>query len=310
MRLIFSAVKIKNEKMKIFYLLATILLIQSCAAQKQLRLPVNEDNNTLLWEVSGNGLKQPSYLFGTFHILCKDDIQFGTNLKTALKLSRQVYLEMDLDDPKNTLGGMFFMNMKNKTLADLYTQDELQKLTKFYKDSLKMNLSYFNKMKPMMLAALLYPRMMPCKTPSGVEMELMAIAKKENKEIYGFETIEFQSSIFDSIPYSVQAKDLLKSIDSMGKYKLYFNKMVETYKNQQTDSLVAFVNDKTFSDGENNDALLKNRNLNWVKQLNNILPKNNIFIAVGAAHLFDNDGLIDLLRKEGYTVKPLENKLK
>ena len=96
----------------------------------------------------------------------------------------------------------------------------------------------------------------------------------------------------------------------MDKYKLYFNKMVDTYKNQQTDSLVAFVNDKTFSDGENNDALLKNRNLNWVKQLNNILPKNNIFIAVGAAHLFDNDGLIDLLRKEGYTVKPLENKLK
>ena len=217
---------------------------------------------------------------------------------------------MDLDDPKNTLGGMFFMNMKDKTLSDLYTVEELQKVTKFYKDSLKMNLSYFNKMKPMMLAALLYPRMMPCKTPSGVEIELMTIAKKEKKEILGFETIEFQSSIFDSIPYSVQAKDLLKSIDSMDKYKLYFNKMVQTYKNQQTDSLVAIVNDKTFTDGENNDALLKNRNINWVKQLKTILPKNNIFMAVGAAHLFGNDGLIDLLRKDGFTVKPIVNKLK
>ena len=173
-----------------------------------------------------------------------------------------------------------------------------------------MNLSFFNKMKPMMLAALLYPRMMPCKTPSGVEMELMTIAKKEQKEILGFETIEFQSSVFDSIPYSVQAKDLLKSIDSMDKYKVYFNKMVQTYKNQQTDSLVAIVNDKTFSDGENNDALLKNRNLNWVKQLKTILPKKNIFMAVGAAHLFGNDGLIDLLRKEGYTVKGIENQQK
>ena len=70
------------------------------------------------------------------------------------------------------------------------------------------------------------------------------------------------------------------------------------------------VNDKTFSDGENNDALLKNRNTNWVKQLKTILPKNNIFMAVGAAHLFGKDGLIDLLRKEGYTVKGIENKLK
>ena len=296
--------------MKIFYLFATVFFLQSCKAQSNIKLPVNKDNNTLLWEVSGKNLKQPSYLFGTFHILCKDDIQFSANLQVALKASQQVYFEMDLDDPKNTLGGMFFMNMKDKTLSDLYTVEELQKVTKFYKDSLNMKLSYFNKMKPMMLAALLYPRMMPCKTLSGVEIELMTIAKKEKKEILGFETIEFQSSIFDSIPYSMQAKDLLKSIDSMDKYKLYFNKMVQTYKNQQTDSLVAIVNDKTFTDGENNDALLKNRNVNWVKQLKTILPKNNIFMAVGAAHLFGNDGLIDLLRREGYTVKGIENQQK
>lgn len=296
--------------MKIFYLLATVFLIQSCAAQNILKLPINKDNNTLLWEISGKDLKQPSYMFGTFHILCKDDIQFSANLQTALKACQEVYFEMDLDDPKNTLGGMFFMNMKNKTLSDLYSAEELQKLTKFYKDSLKMNLSYFNKMKPMMLSAMLYPRMMPCKTPSGVEMELMTIAKKEKKEILGFETIEFQSSIFDSIPYNVQAKDLLKSIDSMDKYKVYFNKMVNTYKNQQTDSLVAIVDDKTFSDGENNDALLKNRNENWVNQLKTILPKSNIFMAVGAAHLFGKDGLIVLLRKQGYTVKGIENQLK
>ena len=296
--------------MKIFYLFTAVFFLQGCKAQSNIKLPVNKDNNTLLWEISGKKLKQPSYIFGTFHILCKDDIQFGANLHAALKASQQVYFEMDLDDPKNTLGGMFFMNMKDKTLADLYTAEELQKVTKFYKDSLKMNLSFFNKMKPMMLAALLYPRMMPCKTPSGVEIELMTIAKKEKKEILGFETIEFQSSVFDSIPYSVQAKDLLKSIDSMDKYKVYFNKMVQTYKNQLTDSLVAIVNDKTYSDGENNDALLKNRNLNWVKQLKTILPKNNIFMAVGAAHLFGIDGLIDLLRRDGYTVKPIVNKLK
>ena len=293
----------------LFYLFSTLYVIQSCKAQNVLKLAASKDNNTLLWEISGKNLKQPSYMFGTFHILCKDDIQFSANLQAALKASEEVYFEMDLDDPKNTLGGMFFMNMKDKTLNDLYTTEELQKLTKFYKDSLKMNLSYFNKMKPMMLSALLYPRMMPCKTPSGVEIELMAIAKKEKKEILGFETIEFQSSVFDSIPYSVQAKDLLKSIDSMAKYRVYFSKMVDTYKNQQTDSLVAIVNDKTFSDGENNDALLKNRNLNWVQQLKTILPKNNIFMAVGAAHLFGKDGLIDLVRKEGYTVSAIENKI-
>jgi uncharacterized protein len=171
-----------------------------------------------------------------------------------------------------------------------------------------MNISFFSKMKPMMLEAMLYPRMMPCKTPSGVEMELMAIAAKQKKEIKGFETIEFQAGIFDSIPYETQAKSLLKDIDSAVSYKVYFNKMVNVYKNQETDKLVEIITDTTFSEGENNDALLKNRNENWVKQLKTILVKNNIFMGVGAAHLFGKDGLITLLRKEGYTIKAIDNK--
>jgi uncharacterized protein len=298
----------KIRSIRLIRVLTLLFAIQSCTAQQAPKLPQSKDNNTLLWEISGNGLKQPSYLFGTFHMMCKDDIKFSANLQTALAASKEVYFEMDLDDPKNTMGGMFFMNMKNKTLKELYTEKEYDKVAKFFKDSLKMKLDFFGKMKPMMLEAMLYPRMMPCKTPSGVEMELMAIATKQKKEIKGFETIEFQSSIFDSIPYETQAKALLKDIDSAATYRIYFNKMVNVYKNQETDKLLEIVSDTTFSEGENNDALLKNRNIDWVKKLKTILKNNNIFIGVGAAHLLGKDGLIALLKKEGYLVKPLQNK--
>jgi uncharacterized protein len=293
---------------KVFYLITTVCLVQSCAGQKAPKLTTSEDNNTLLWEISGNGLKKTSYMFGTFHLLCKDDIKFSTNLQTALTASKEVYFEMDLDDPKNTMGAMFFMNMKNKTLKELYSEKEYEKVATFFKDSLKMNVNLFAKMKPMMLEALLYPRMMPCKTPSGVEMELMTIALKQRKEIKGFETIEFQSSVFDSIPYEVQAKALLKDIDSTEVFKVYFNKMVNIYKQQETEKLVQLMADTTFSGGENDDILLKNRNENWVKQLKTILKENNIFMGVGAAHLFGKDGLIVLLRKQGYVVRGIENK--
>ncbi|MEJ7611011.1 MAG: TraB/GumN family protein [Ferruginibacter sp.] len=259
-------------------------------------------------EISGKGLKKPSYLFGTFHLLCKEDILFGANLKQAMKNAEEVYFEMDLDDPANTLGGLFFLNMKNgKSLKDLYTAEEYEKLKKFFSDSLKMNIGIFAKMKPMMLEALLYPRMMSCKNPSGVEMELMGIAKKEKKEIKGFETIQFQSSVFDSIPYEVQAKALLKDIDSTDKYRLYFNKMLNIYKGQQTGQLIQLMADSSFSEGLDNDILLKNRNINWVNQLAGIFKTKNIFIGVGAAHLFGKDGLIVLLRQKGYKVKPVEN---
>jgi uncharacterized protein len=297
---------VKIPSIRVICVLIFFFIFQNCEAQK--KLPKSKDNNTLLWEITGNGLRKPSYVFGTFHIMCKEDIRFSENLKQAVKASNEVYFEMDLDDPKTMLGGLALMNMKDKTLSDFYTKDEMEKLSKFFKDSIKMNLSFFNKMKPMLLEALLYPRMMPCITASGIETELMALAKKEKKEIKGFETMEFQAAVFDSIPYDVQAKALLKDIDSTEKFKTLFNKMLTIYKNQETDKLAQMMADTTFSVGENDDALLKNRNINWVKQLKTILKTNNIFIAVGAGHLFGKDGLIIMLRKEGYLLRGIENK--
>lgn len=272
-------------------------------------MPVAADNNSLLWEISGNGLSKPSYLFGTFHLMCKEDIKFSENLKTALHNSDEVYFEMDLDDPANTLGAVFVMNMHgDTTLKDLFTKEEYARLESFFKDSLKISLSFMNKMKPMMLEAMMYPKLMPCKNMSGVEQELMAIAMKEKKEIKGFETIEFQASVFDSIPYAMQAKDLLKNIDSMASYRIYFDSMLNIYKTQQLERIGGMMNDTSFGAAENMDVLLNKRNQNWVNQLKNLLPKKSLFIAVGAGHLPGTNGVLELLRKNGYTVKPVLNK--
>src|SRR6218665_488169 len=198
--------------MKLIFALILLLSLQSCHSQQAPKLPANKDDNSLLWEISGNGLQKPSYLFGTFHMMCKDDIHFSDNLKTALNFADEVYFEMDLDDPANTLGALMFMNMKDgKMLSDLISPEEYGRLEKYFADSLRTSLKTFKKMKPSMLEAFLYPQMMPCKTMSGVEQELMKIAVKDKKEIKGFETIAFQAGVFDSIPYAVQAKKLLKN---------------------------------------------------------------------------------------------------
>jgi hypothetical protein len=240
--------------------------------------------------------------------MCKEDIKFSNELKLALKNAQEVYFEMDLDDPANTLGAIFFMNMKDgKALKDFYTETEYTRLKTFFKDSLGMPLTMLEHMKPNFIEALLYPKMMPCKTMSGIEEELLKIAKQEKKEIKGFETIAFQASVFDSIPYESQAKDLLKTIDSMQVYKIYFDSMLHVYKTQQLSAIENMFTKSEFGMDENRDLLLDNRNRNWVEQLNKILPEKNIFIAVGAGHLVGEKGLIALLRKAGYTLRPLLN---
>lgn len=296
--------------MKTSFFITLISLFQCCHAQPQpgAKLEANKNNNTLLWEISGKDLKKPSFLFGTFHLMCKEDIHFSSGLMAALKDSKEVYFEMDLDDPANTLGALFFMNMKNGvSLKDLYTEAEYKKLQAFFTDSLKVSLALMHKMKPSFLEAFLYPKMMPCKNMSGVEQELLKIAATEKKEIKGFETIAFQASVFDSIPYSEQAKSLYNTIDSLNNYRMYLDTMMLVYQSQQLDRIESLFSKPEFGLKDGLEILLDRRNINWVAQLKNILPEKNVFIAVGAGHLVGKKGLIALLKKEGYTLRPLKN---
>lgn len=292
----------------LFYSLSTILFM-SCKAQSDHSFVKQKSDNTLLWKVSGHGLEKPSFLFGTFHLLCKEDIHLSDQLKKAMSASDKIYMEMDMDDPSTMLGGMLYMNMKNDTtLESLYTPEEYQRLENYFSDTLKMPVMLLQKAKPYFLVALLYPRMMDCASPAGVEEELMKIAKEDKKEIKGLETIQFQASVFDSIPYEWQAKELLKNIDSFSVYKNEFETMLNFYKNQQLDSIKSLMGKSESGDEKYDDLLLNNRNKNWVKQLKEIMKNESVFVAVGAGHLVGEKGLINLLRKEGYKVEPLENK--
>jgi uncharacterized protein len=295
--------------MRLSILFCLMISFFCCQAQKKApALATATSNNTLLWEVSGKGLAGPSYIFGTFHLMCKTDIRFSGQLKQSLANADKIYMELDMDDPAMMLGGVMMMNMKGGvTLKDLYTEAAYNKINAFFTDSLQLPLTMLQSIKPYFLVAMLYPKMMPCKTTSGVEEELMKLAKKQKKEIRGLETLELQSAVFDSIPYAEQAKELLKSIDSLARYREYFDLMVQVYKSQQLEKMETLFNDKDFGMEEYQDILLDSRNKNWVQQLKGILKKERVFVAVGAGHLPGKKGLLALLREAGYTVKPLPN---
>ncbi len=296
--------------MKLFLFLCLILSLGFVQAQPNSNyLRTNKDNNTLLWEVSGKGLKTSSYLFGTFHMLCKDDIKFSDAFLQAIKNSNEIYLEMDMDDPATLFGGLMLMNMKGgKKLKDLYTADEYKRVSDYFKDSLQTPIGLFQTMKPYFIVSMLYPKMMPCKSISGVEEEIMKLAKENKKSIRGLETMAFQAAIFDSIPYKTQATELLTAIDSMAKSRIYFDSMIIAYKDQQMKGIERLLNNNEFGVEENQDILLDNRNRNWITQLKVIMKKEPVFIAVGTGHLIGTSGLIALLRKEGYKVRPIKNR--
>src|SRR5215216_3400244 len=81
--------------------------------------------NTLLWEITGNGLKSPSYLFGTMHLLCAEDARLSINLKKAIREADRIYFEIDMDDLSQMMSAFKYVRMNDNTkLSDLLTKEE------------------------------------------------------------------------------------------------------------------------------------------------------------------------------------------
>jgi uncharacterized protein len=272
-----------------------------------------KENNTLLWKISGNGIAKPSYLFGTVHMICKEDAFLSNNLVNAIKDADRVYLELDMDNLFEMVGAMMKMKMNNDTtLADLLTPEEYQKAKKYFEEKVTMlPFSVLETYKPLVASSLLMESSMVCDAQVAMEQLVMEEAKKNGKRIDGLETMAYQMSIFDSIPYKIQAQELLKSISSDNKEAdgdKEFKELIKAYKDQDLKKLGEMISKTDQGMMQYEDVLLNNRNRNWVIKLKTLLKDKSLVIAVGAGHLPGDKGVINLLRKEGYTVTPVENK--
>lgn len=290
----------------VFFFLNIIALPAQNGKEIKRQAPVK----SLLWEISGNGIKQPSYLFGTIHIMCKNDALLSKKMEKIIAGSSAVYLELDMDNMTELLGIFQYMNMKEgKKLSDYLTEEEVKRVKDwFVKNQPLIPVAMIEKMKPIFLSSMIGEKGFNCEQPDGMEMRIMEEAHKYNKEIKGLETMAYQAGVMDSIPYDVQAKELMKSIDSSNLQDSSVKMLINLYKQQDIDKLDTLMNKTEGEMGKYNEFLLYRRNRNWADKINTLIKSNAYLFAVGAGHLPGNKGLIALLRKMGYTVKPLENK--
>ena len=296
-----------TRNIRFWLLFLTCFLSLAGYAQKD-SMQVQSNGQTLLWRISGKNIKNFSYLFGTFHLLCKNDIHITKPMKRAIRKVDEVYFELDMDDPKVFLDGMKYMKMDSgQDLSKLMSAEKYQQLESFFRDSLKMSLSFFKTLKPIFLEGLFYTKFSNCNAQSGMEAALMQEAQSCKKPINGLETMALQAGVFNKMPLKEQADALIKSMDSLIVFKAFFNKMVDYYVAQDLKQLNNFLNNPAFGMGENQEELLDIRNKNWLKQLQELMPKKSMFVAVGAGHLLGELGLIKLLQNAGYTVEPIEN---
>jgi len=293
--------------------LLLIFLGFSCVSQKNItKPPVSGLENALLWKISGNGLEKPSYLYGTIHMLCEEDAFLSDSLIAAIDRTDRVYLELDMDNVFEMLSAFRQMKMKNDTtLKDLLSPADYQKVKDMIetKSSL-LPFSELETFKPLLTASFVMESGLGCDNPVAMEMLVMEETRKKRKKIEGLETMSYQLSIFDSIPYKVQADQLVKYAAGEGdesKADEEFNELMKAYREENLEKLYELIRQSESGIASYETILLTNRNRNWVARLNKIMPERAVTVAVGAGHLPGDNGLISLLRKAGYSVTPVKS---
>ncbi len=295
----------------IYSLFLTILAAAAWAQPASARFAPTAEENSLLWEISGKGIGEPSFLYGTIHMIGREDYFLTDATKASYEKAKRVTFEIDMEEMMD-FSKLFPLLMKSfmandTTLEDLLSPEDYELVSEHF-EGIGLPMIFLNRIKPMFLSALGEGDMMSADGSGDVvsyEMELMSLAQKDKKPIDGLETAEFQMSVFDSIPYKVQARMLVESIRSEDTGEGQFEQMVKLYKSQDLQGMQAMMESEEAGIGGYEDLLLVRRNRNWIPVMAKMMVEQPTFFAVGAGHLGGPEGVVALLREAGYTVKPL-----
>ncbi len=297
-------------KFSIIILLPFFLL--SCKTSQKQAKNIDKElklENALLWKIEGNGLTEPSYLFGTIHLIKSDKFFLPKGFQNAFNKSEYVIFEIDVDKMNDISEQMKLLPkilMKGDTsLKDLITADQYKQVKDYFSEK-HLPLFLFEKVKPMFLTMFTDGDFDPLSMKNGeylsYELEISKMVKEKHKKTGGLETIEFQVGVLDSIPYKYQAEMLMKSINS-DRDSSAMDNMYNLYLSQNISALHQSIESDDLSKYEK--ILLNNRNNTWIPRMAEYMRKDPSLFAVGAGHLGGKQGVINLLRKAGYKLIPV-----
>lgn len=257
-------------------------------------------NKSLFWEISGNGLNKNSYLYGTMHVNDKVSFHLSDSFFKNL-LSSDIVANESNPETWGELSGLMKNNDYNSS-AKFYSQFYLFPVDK---ESIKTifindNAKYF---KNMLSGA--EGDMADYQENTVLDMFIFQTGKKYKKKIAGLENAkESMLSILNVREEDALSKDENKTVLAKILKNRNPTEVLKEYYREKDIVMLDSIYKLMFSK-KAHDALIVNRNKVMANSIDSIAKTGSLFSAVGAAHLAGNDGIIELLRKKGYTVKPI-----
>ncbi|MCW3094195.1 MAG: lipoprotein [Ferruginibacter sp.] len=263
---------------------------------------------SLFWEITGNGLEKPSYLFGTMHVSSKMVFHLSDSFYYAMKNVDAVALELN---PDLWQGQMVRLDRLKENYANFVQSPGGDFLTENsfsindYDTELKAALST----EPTVVNSLLYRSFKTredFEEDTFLDLYIFQTGKRLGKRSAGVEDYnETEKVVLEA--YGDMAKEKKKkNIDFDGESMRDIGQKIQNaYRSGDLDLMDSLDLLTERSDAFREKFLYK-RNEIQAGSIDTILKQSSLFVGVGAAHLPGPRGIIELLRKMGYHLRPIK----
>lgn len=263
---------------------------------------------SLFWEITGNGLKKPSYLFGTMHVSSKLVFHLSDSFYIAIRNVDAVALELNPDLWQSQMASMDKLKENYTNFIQVpggdYLNENSFRIHK-YDDELKSAMST----EPTVMNSLLYRSYKSredFEEDTFLDLYIFQTGRKLGKRATGVEDY-FESEKLVLEAYTDMAREKKKkTIDLDGESgRDIGEKMQDAYRKGDLDLMDSLDKKMDRSDAFREKFLYK-RNEIQANSMDTIMKNSSLFVGVGAAHLAGERGVIELLRKKGYHLRPVQ----
>lgn len=255
-------------------------------------------------------MQDTSYLYGTMHVQDKRVFDFKPGVLSSFDSCEIFALELNMDsvNPFQVMGQMIMDS--SRTLSQLLNPKDYNVVKTYIEDSLGLPIMLLERLQPMFISTFVEGSGYNQEMEEALDLYFFKRGKDQEKQIVGLEKASEQIDAFNSIPYREQALDLLNMIQTRDEPDLDDEKseeLLNVYLSGDLDRLIALAKetqDESLDTSNFQKVFLTDRNINMTNRIIPLLKSGATFTAVGAAHLPGKDGIIELLRSQGFIVEP------
>ncbi len=269
------------------------------------------ENTSVLYEISGGGLKHTSYVFGTIHLRDKRVFEQVNNKKDSLwycfKRCEIIAGELKFDKKEIQETVMDKVMLPDGiSLKSLLSPGDYEKVKAYAKETLGWKAILIDRIKPLFTISLFTEAMEKADYKYPLDVYLQEQGEKKKKEIAGIETIEEQMQALSTISLKDQAEELVEFVNNPTDSRAEFEKMITLYRERKLLDLYALLISSGMSDSLET-VLLTDRNVLMANRIETMMLGKPVFAAIGSAHLPGDKGVLELLRKKGYKVRAVDS---